>query len=281
MKKVRITESQLKGLVRRMIRENVGMDLKVGDAVKFPMDDQQYKITKILSPTQIEFLDGVNNKKYIFNPQNKKYEKIEKGGEIYESQLRGLVKRIIKEEVIVKKGYSMFSPKGEIDVTDSDIELAKRLENYLQGLDIKSVEVSPEFRHIYTSTPDNTKGRKHLFFKVHLLGRIEKSDKLNTRGGKNDSYNVAMFLRRLNVPEIKNRIKKFFSANPNNYTLTEHPEENYSNWGYDEYFNVNGMDYISINFAVIDESSFMSDKSYREKDIYSDPMGKRRSQGGF
>jgi hypothetical protein len=200
---------------------------------------------------------------------------------IGESQLRGLVKRIIREEVIVKKGYSMFSPKGEIDVTDSDIELAKRLENYLQGLDVKSVEVSPEFRHIYTSTSDNTKGRKHLFFKVHLLGRIEKSDKLNTRGGKNDSYNVAMFLRRLNVPEIKNRIEKFFSANPNNYALTEHPEENYSNWGYDEYFNVNGMDYISINFAVINESSFMSDKPYREKDIYTDPMGKKRSQGGF
>ena len=87
---------------------------------------------------------------------------------ITESQLKGLVRRMIKEEVKVTKGYSMFSPKGEIDVTDSDIELAKRLENYLQGLDVKSVEVSPEFRHIYTSTSDNTKGRKHLFFKVHL-----------------------------------------------------------------------------------------------------------------
>jgi hypothetical protein len=41
------------------------------------------------------------------------------------------------------------------------------------------------------------------------------------------------------------------------------------------------MDYISINFAVINESSFMSDKPYREKDIYTDPMGKKRSQGGF
>jgi hypothetical protein len=64
----------------------------------FDNDEQQYKITRIISPTQIEFIDILNNKKYTFNPQKEKYDKLPT--ELAESQLKGLVKKMIKEATV-------------------------------------------------------------------------------------------------------------------------------------------------------------------------------------
>jgi len=171
--------------------------------------------------------------------------------QITESQLRGLVKRMVMEEVIPKTGFDSDNMKNKIDVTDSDLMLARRLENYL---DVMSVEIQPTMRTSSSSKPYDFKGGKTLSFKVDL-------------GGINSNLYS-------DIKERIDKIKKFFSAKPNNYELLP----------YDSIFTIDKRgDNMFILFYVSDIKGGMYGNRVRsrEKDMYSEPMGKKRKEGGF
>lgn len=96
MKKVRITESQLRGLVRKMIRENIDQSLKE----KGFTDAEIKNIT-----SNQKALEVANKSLHLTKDQLKRTLEPHLKGipmgttTIAESQLRGLVKRIIREEI--------------------------------------------------------------------------------------------------------------------------------------------------------------------------------------
>jgi len=110
MKKVRITESQLRGLVKKMIKENVETS-SIPTIIKYYNQSDNNTLKQKISNYGNSRLPENPNHKQLYDFLNKigdknKLEIIKKMLErdiqkksITESQLRGIVKRMIKEEM--------------------------------------------------------------------------------------------------------------------------------------------------------------------------------------
>jgi hypothetical protein len=97
MKKIRITESQLRGLVKRMIRENIDQALK-GKGFSDIEINQIKSNPKALEVAQKFLHLSKDSLKGTLDPH---LENAPMGmTTIGESQLRGLVKRMIREEYL-------------------------------------------------------------------------------------------------------------------------------------------------------------------------------------
>ena len=113
MKKVRITESQLRGLVKRMINESVEKETSsIATIVKYYKQSTNKNLKQKISnmgnsrlpenPTNKQLYDFLNQigDKNKLERIKKELERDIKSKSITESQLRGLVKRMIKEATV-------------------------------------------------------------------------------------------------------------------------------------------------------------------------------------
>ena len=111
MNKVRITESQLRGLIKRMIREDVEKKTSsIATIVKYYNQSKNNKLKQKISNYGNSRLPENPNNKQLYDFLNKigdkdKLEMIKKilekdieSKSVNESQLRGLIKRMIREE---------------------------------------------------------------------------------------------------------------------------------------------------------------------------------------
>ncbi len=165
------------------------------------------------------------------------------------NELRSIVKQMIKEEVNPITGLeSEPGTYNKMEVTDSDIMLAKRLENYAGVL---SVDIQPTFRN--PNINDNPKpsdkfdGGKWLYFTLKLDGSSD--------------YGT--------IKEIINKVNKFFSTQPNNYEILSQ---------YDSTFKINSK---NNNITISFEARGGSEKPQLRKDMMNTQMGKKRKEGGF
>jgi hypothetical protein len=123
MRKVRITESQLRGIVRGMIKENVEKETSsIATIVKYYNQSNNNKLKQKISNYGNSRLPENPNHKQLYDFLNKigdknKLEMIKKMLEkdiesksINESQLKGLVKRMIREES--GRNYTYFGDEG-------------------------------------------------------------------------------------------------------------------------------------------------------------------------
>lgn len=170
------------------------------------------------------------------------------------NELRNIVKHIIKEEVNPKTGLeSEPGTYNKMNVTDSDILLAKRLEKWLEYT-VSSIDIQPSFRNQnINKTPkpsDKYIGVKWLNFILYL--------------GNNVHYGV--------IKETINKVNKFFSTKPNNYEISSQ---------YDSTFKISHKNNeIIISFEVRDLYS-TKEKSKLRKDMMNVQMGSKRKEGGF
>lgn len=170
------------------------------------------------------------------------------------NELRSLVKQIIKEEVNPITGLeSEPGTYNKMEVTDSDIMLAKRLEKYVDTT-VLSVDIQPTFRNRNINNnpkpSDKYDGAKWLNFTLKLGGSIDYSD----------------------IKETINKVNKFFSTKPNNYEILSQ---------YDSTFKIKSKNNnIIISFEARDLYS-TEEKPKLRKDMMNTQMGNKRKEGGF
>lgn len=124
MKKISITESQLKGLIRKIIREDVEKETSsIATIVKYYNQSNNNKLKQKISnygnsrlpenpnPKQLyDFLNQIGDKNKL-EMIKKMLEKDIQNKSITESQLRKLVKKMIKEEMEMSQEPRQISPQ--------------------------------------------------------------------------------------------------------------------------------------------------------------------------
>lgn len=170
------------------------------------------------------------------------------------NEFKLLIKKIIKEEVEIEQGIeSEIGTYNDMDVHKDDIALAKRLENYLKYL-INHIKIYPLYRnknkYKYLKPKDEYEGIKWLVFKITIP-------------------DPSTFIE---ISEIINKIKKFFSTKPNNYELLSNDDSDFK-------FKTNN-DKLIIQFEVKNLYS-SSNKKMKRKDVMDTSIGKKYREGGF
>jgi hypothetical protein len=132
MKKVRITESQLRGMVKKMIRENV--ETKYAELAKKGFNPQEiqniknnFSAVQILNKMDLN-RDVINSDKQTIHTMLLQPDKVQMGTTtIGESQLRGMIRKMLMEQTPMSTGIGKagFAPQGgQQQQKDQPIETA-------------------------------------------------------------------------------------------------------------------------------------------------------------